>query len=103
MKAKTKLRDGLEERINIRVQKMKAREGYYFLISNIGYTEKSKQRNKYQITKATEKLELLMPKIKKFVKNIKVYVPHIWEQTPITAAYLLIGKTYGNLETIITL
>ena len=103
MKATSKLKEGLEERINERVKKFKKREGHHYFLSNIAYPETEKQRIRYQLAKSTKELEKYMPAIKKLVKHVKAYVPHIWEQNAITAVYILLGKTYVNLETIISL
>lgn len=103
MKAANKLKEGLEERINDRIEKLKSRKGHYYCISNLTYPENQKQKSRYQLQQATALLEEKMPEIKELIKSIKGYIPYIWEQNAITAVYLLICKTYGNLETIIAL
>lgn len=104
MKAKNKLREGLEERIKKRIEKFKARKGYRYFMLDIGLPEKEKARMRYATTKAVATIEKILPDIKKLIRSIKTqYIPHIWDQNAITAVYLLVGKSYGNLETIILL
>jgi len=101
---KLKQQQELEERINKRVQELKTRKGYYYFLSNPGYPENEKEKTKNQILNYTELFETKLPVIKTIIRSLKKnYVPHIWEQNAITAVYLLIGKAYGNLETMISL
>src|SRR3989344_935974 len=103
MKAANKLKEGLAERIKDRVQKLKNRKGHNYFLSNLTYPENEKQKTKHQLQQAAASLEEKMPEIKTLIKSIKFSISHIWEQNAITAVYILICKTYGNLETIITL
>lgn len=97
------LREGLEERINKRVVKLKTRRGYFYAITHLGYPDQTKQLNKYEIIKAVKSIESNLPSIKTLLKKVKQFVPNVWDQTPIAAAYLLLGKAIGNLESTIIL
>lgn len=103
MKIPSKIKLGLEGRIQERINKLKKRKGYYYFLSNIAYPENERKRLKYQVQKSLEVIEKNLPEIKKIAKSIKKLIPHIWEQNAITAVYLLLGKAYSNLETIILL
>lgn len=103
MKAANKLKEGLEDRIKERVQKLKDRKAHNYFLSNPTYPENEKQKDEQQLQQAASLLEGKLPEIKTLIKAIKSYIPHIWEQNAITAVYILVCKAYGNLETIITL
>lgn len=91
-----------EERILKRIKKLKERKGYYAFSMDFGLPERTKQLKKHQIEENIKRFELILPKIKILIKSIKKdYVPVIWEQNAITAAYLLTAKAYGNLESLI--
>lgn len=93
----------LEERIVMRVQKIKERKGYYYFLSDITFPENEKQKLKHLVLVKTAMLGEKMPTIKKIIKSIKRFVPQIWEQDAITAVYLLLGKVYNNLDLMLTL
>ena len=103
MKAPSKIKAGLEARILERVNKIKERKGYRYFQSNIAYPENEKKRLKYELSKSIEIVQMQMPEIKGIIKSIKRFVPQVWEQDSITAVYLLMGKAYSNLETMLVL
>lgn len=104
MKTKDILKEEREKRINEHLQKIKNRTGHFYFISNIAYPENEKIQAKYGVFKSIVPYEKILPIIEKIIKDIKInYIKHIWDQNAITAVYLLIGKAYGNLETMISL
>lgn len=104
MKAKGILKEEREKRINERVQKIKSRRGYFYFLSDIAYPENEKNLTRNTILKSVALYEKTLPTIKRIIKSIKRnYIRHIWDQNAITAVYLLIGKAYSNLETMMLL
>ncbi len=95
--------DNLEERISERLKKLQSRKGYYYLLTHLDYPSNQKRLDKNAINAQIKVIEDALPEIKKLMKQIKRYVPHIWDQTKYAAAYLLLGKAFSNLETIILL
>jgi hypothetical protein len=95
--------DNLEERISERLKKLQSRKGYYYLLTHLNYPSDQKLLDEKAINAQIKVIEVALPEIKKLIKGIKKYIPHIWDQTKYAAAYLLLGKAFSNLETIILL
>lgn len=103
MKSISRLRDGLENRVNERVNKLKNRLGYRAFNYDITRPQREKELSKNQVLARAKFLEVNLPEIRKIIGDIRQYVPQIWNQDAITAVYLLIAKSYVNLETIINI
>jgi hypothetical protein len=103
MKSISKLNIGLEDRTIKRVNKLKTRDAYRYFLTNLAYPQDEKLATKYKVSKSLKLIENKLPEIKDIIRSIKKYIPHIWDQNAITAVYLLLGKTYSNLETILSL
>lgn len=97
------MKDSLEERINKRLEKLRSRKGYNYLLTHLDYPANQKRLDESTINTQIKAIEDALPEIKKLIKQIKKYVLHIWDQTKYAAVYLLLGKALSNLETIIFL
>lgn len=93
----------IREKVKDRLDKLRSRKAYNYLLVNLDYASNIKKRDEGDIAKKLEKVEENLPTLKRLIKDLRQYIPHIWEQTNITATYLLVGKAYSNLETIILL
>ncbi|MCL4386368.1 MAG: hypothetical protein M1326_08670 [Cyanobacteria bacterium] len=103
MSSNNKLREGLEERIQVRIDKLKTGQAHNYFITHPFYPQQDKALNESVILQSLKKIEDNIPNIKNLIKSIRKFIPHIWDQTQISAAYLLIGKAFGNLETSLIL
>lgn len=97
------MKDNLEERIRKRLEKMKSRNAYRYFLSHLDYPNTQKRLNESVINTQLKGIEDVLPEIKKLLKQDKKYTTQIWDQTKYSAAYLLLGKAFSNLEAIILL
>ena len=97
------LKEGLEERIKTRIDKLRSREGYLWSQRNPLYPLKKKREDKVIILERVKKIENNLSSIETLIKAVRKFVPNIWDEADIAAAYLLLGKSFRNLETIIIL
>jgi len=103
MASNNKLREGLEKRIQARIDKLKTRQAYYCFTTHIAQPQQDKELDKSMILQSLKKIENNIPNIKNLIKSVRKFIPHIWDQTQISAAYLLVGKAFSNLETALVL
>lgn len=103
MTSDNKLREGLEERIQTRINKLKTRRAHYYFITNFLLPQQRKSSDESTIIQSLKKIEDNIPNIKNLIKSIRKFIPNIWDQTQTSAAYLLIGKAFSNLETTLIL
>ena len=103
MASNNKLREGLEERIQIRIDRLKTRQAYSYFITHPLQPQQNKALDKSTILQSLKKIEDNIPNLKNLIKSVRKFIPHIWDQTQISAAYLLIGKAFSNFETALIL
>lgn len=95
------LRDGVDERIKKRVDKLESGKAREYFLANIGYPKKQQAIDKHAINKSTKSVEDLLPELSTSIKLIRPHFNKIWDQNNIVAAYLLLGKTYKTLHSVI--
>jgi hypothetical protein len=103
MASNNKLREGLEKRIQARIDKLKKRQAYFYFTNHIIQPQQNKASDESIILQSLKKIENNIPNIKNLIKSVRKFIPHIWDQTQISAAYLLIGKAFSTLETALIL
>ena len=103
MASNNKLREGLEKRIQARIDKLKTRQAYFYFTTHISQPQQNKASDESIILQSLKKIENNIPNIKNLIKSVRKFIPHIWDQTQVSAAYLLIGKAFSNLETALIL
>lgn len=95
--------DNREGRLKERLEKLKSRRARGYFLSNMSFPESEKQKDRDFIISSLHVIENVLPQVKDLVKGIRTHIEHIWDQSPILAAYLLVGKAFSNLESIIFL
>lgn len=100
---KDRMRDNRASRLKERLEKLKSRRARRYFLSNMSFPENEKQKDRDFIISSLHVIENVLPKVKDLVKGIRTHIEYIWDQSPILAAYLLMGKALSNLESIISL
>lgn len=95
------LKDGAEERINKRLDKLKSHQARNYFLSNAAYPIKEQKFDAYLVNNSIKQIEKMLPKILELIKEIKKYFKDIYDQNNIVASYLLLGKTYKNLQCVL--
>lgn len=70
-------------------------------MSNVTYPIKEQKSDAYLVNNSIKPIEEMLPKILKLIKDIKKYFKNIYDQNNIVASYLLLGKTYKNLQCVL--
>lgn len=92
------LRDGVNDRIKERLDKLKSHKAKNYFLSNITYPSSEQAKDKYLIGQSMKFVGDVIPEIIKLTKELKKYYKDIWDQNEITASYFLIGKATKSLE-----
>ena len=103
MATTNKLKEGLEDRIQKRLEVLKSKKAYISSLTNPLLPSIQKKHNEEMIASSLKILEENIPDIKIAVKQVRKHFINIWDQTGIVAAYLLLGKAVSNLETLVLL
>lgn len=94
------LRNGIDERIKERVDKLKSGKARKYFLTNIGYPKKQQIADRYIVNRSVKLIEDLLPELLTLIKLIRPHFSKIWDQNSIVAAYLLLGKTYKLLNSV---
>lgn len=94
------LKGGVEERINKRLDKLKSHQARNYFLSNITYPIKEQKFDAHLVNNSIKQIEEVLPKILGLIREIKKYFKNIYDQNNIVASYLLLGKTYKNLQCV---
>jgi hypothetical protein len=95
------LRDKIDERIKERVNKLKSGKARKYFLTNIGYPKKQQAVDKYIVDSSIRVSEDLLPELLTLIKLIRPHFSKIWDQNNIVAAYLLLGKTFKILHSVL--
>ncbi len=101
--SKTKLRLERESRIKKRLEVFKKRKGYKFFLTHIEFPENQKAKSKEILNQKILGVQKHLIAIEKELKYIKKFVSCYWDQNKITAIYLLLGKSFFDLKSILVL
>ena len=86
-----------------KLERLKSRDAYNHLLNYPNYAVEQKIRNREVILKLVDPVENSLPKIKEIITYLKSKLGPLSDQDKWTATYLLLGKAFSNLETIILL
>lgn len=96
-----KFRDDRFERITKRLNQLKSKKARIYFLAHLDYPQREKAQYETLIKEYLLELEEIIPEVRSIIRSYRKYIPHIWDQSNITAAYLLIGKAFHNLITLI--
>ena len=92
-----KVQESIEKTLRI----LRKRNGYKQFVSNIGYPEESKNKDRSEVVSKIRSLTHTTNRAETCLKDFKsLYVDKPWNQDKNTAAYLLIGRSLSSLKSI---
>lgn len=94
-------RDGIEERIKTRLDKLKSGKAREYFLSDIGYPGKQQDIDKCVVSKSAKSIEDLFPDLLAMIKLVRPHFNKIYDQNGVVAAYLLLGKAYKILHSVV--
>lgn len=97
------LKQGREERINDKLQKIKSGKAKRAIISDFTIASRQRDKNKSDIDGHLIKIESTIPKLKDLLILYRKHIPHISDQNKFCASYLLICKAFGTLKPIMSI
>ncbi|KKQ35351.1 MAG: hypothetical protein US50_C0017G0012 [Candidatus Nomurabacteria bacterium GW2011_GWB1_37_5] len=89
--------------IEDKLERLRSRDAFNYSLSHPNHTLEQKIRNKEVVLKLIELVENSLPVIKDLITRFRSKIGSVSGQNKLSAIYILIGKTYSNLETIILL
>ncbi len=96
-----KKEETIEGLIKNRVADISQKKGFLYAQTRPEFPAIDKAKNIAIINRLCDEIEILLPDVEKLIKRIFSHTGSITEQTKVVAAYLLIGRAYVNLKTVL--
>ncbi len=93
----------LEERLADKISKLKSGKAKKAFAHDLTLPERYKQRDKQSIQAKISRIEILSPEVLSLIREIKSHFNNVWDQNELTASYILLGRSYSNLQTTVDL
>src|SRR3989344_1049575 len=94
------LKQGAQERIYDKLQRLKSGKARGYFIRDIGYPVRKKEVDKATILTYLDKVEKTLHDIKNLLELFRKHILHIWDQNKFCASYLLICKAFAEIKSI---
>lgn len=95
------LEENFKKDIEERIEKLRAGDARKYFLGHLDFPIYEKKRDELEIEKKIAPIEVVLPDIEKLIRRIKTEVKFIGERTPICAVYILLGRTFGSLRTVL--
>jgi len=95
------LKAGVDKRIKDRIDKLKSGIARNKFLLDISYPARQQSKDKYTVKISVKWIENFLPELLVLIKSIRPHFDKIWDQNRIVASYLLLGKAYKILESIL--